>query len=104
MTCDFCSSFQPVWSYPAQDFIAVAEPIPQESLGGWAACDVCHSLIEQQKWQELADRSLRFLIKEHPEILLVRESARDQLIQIHQRFAVARTGPAVRLNLPEEST
>ena len=45
--CDFCSEPNVVWRYPAQNFVAYAVAgVVGQSLGDWAACTVCHALIE----------------------------------------------------------
>jgi hypothetical protein len=59
--CDFC--FGPVmWRYPCESFVGpTAENEKQlwiqESVGAWAACDICHQLIETDRRMELAERS-----------------------------------------------
>jgi len=47
LQCDFCSVPGPVWRYPARSFVAYCAPnVAGESVGDWAACDLCHVLIE----------------------------------------------------------
>lgn len=43
--CDFCSSLEPAWVYPAGNF-DVAE-LQWGSSGGWTACEACAALIEK---------------------------------------------------------
>jgi hypothetical protein len=102
MLCDFCSKPKPTWRYPANDFIASQTQAPQgllvqESIGGWAACDDCHALIEASDWSALATRSADALLAECP--MIERDWLIDELIQTHQRFATSRRGPAERVEV-----
>lgn len=46
--CDFCSSPNVRWSYPAEDFVYVGiTGSGIASHGSWEACDVCHGMIER---------------------------------------------------------
>lgn len=58
MRCDFCSSADVRWEYPAADFVVFDLPVRQGSKDGWAACEECHLLIEADDRTGLADRSL----------------------------------------------
>jgi hypothetical protein len=63
LQCDFCSMPGPVWRYPARSFVAYCAPnVAGESVGDWAACDLCHVLIEAGDRRGLAQRSLDELI------------------------------------------
>jgi hypothetical protein len=89
--CDFCSSPDVRWSYPARDFTIL--PLMVASGGGWAACQTCHDLIETQDWKALAGRSA----DTHPMVkdgLMPREVAIEFTKTIHFAFRLARTGPA----------
>src|SRR5712691_10119589 len=67
--CDFCTSPDPAWRYPARDIelgtlvgFADESPVFSEqrvSAGDWAACEECGDLIEARDWPGLARRSLR---------------------------------------------
>ena len=60
--CDFCSTQPVTWSYPARSFIAyVVGGIGGESVGSWAACEICHLLIESGDTDALADRAAETL-------------------------------------------
>jgi hypothetical protein len=101
MICDFCSAPNPQWRYPALDFIAAETESPtdvllvQESIGAWAACQECHSLIVATHWQQLAVRSADTLLAECP--MFDRDWLIDEMIQLHQRFATSRRGQAERI-------
>ena len=57
--CDFCSSGDPRWEYPASDF-PVDDHAPRvASVGAWLACAECAALIEQEQWPALAKRGLQ---------------------------------------------
>jgi hypothetical protein len=57
--CDFCSDPNPVWCFPARDFILDDNsPLVQKSVGNWAACDECHALILAVDREGLRERSV----------------------------------------------
>lgn len=52
--CDFCNADHPAFVLPARDFLL---PVPgQNSLGDWAACQLCADLITKNQWTELVVR------------------------------------------------
>ena len=53
--------------------------IAGESVGDWAACRICHALIQAGNRSELADRSVRTLIEKHPEMRGVEAELREQI-------------------------
>jgi hypothetical protein len=62
--CDFCSSLDVVKSYACESFTAFEISNRQKgklvatSNGKWAACDACATLIDNDHWDDLAQRSL----------------------------------------------
>jgi hypothetical protein len=94
--CDFCSVPGPVWRYPAQSFVAYrASNLAGESVGDWAACDLCHVLIEADDRSGLAQRSLDELILKHPEAVAAAAVLYEDLAVLHQQFFAHRSGTAV---------
>ena len=60
--CDFCFGRPVLWQYPCSSFVGpTAENDKQvwiqESVGAWAACEICHQLIEANQRMDLAERS-----------------------------------------------
>ena len=56
--CDFCRSPLVEWSYPCQDFtvqvlVEGGRTMQHGSLGEWAACQLCHDLIQNNHIDEL---------------------------------------------------
>jgi len=99
LQCDFCSAPGPVWRYPARSFVAYCAPnIAGESVGDWAACDLCHVLIEADDRSGLAQRSLDELILKHPEAIAAAAVLREDLAELHQQFFAHRSGKAVPIN------
>ena len=99
LQCDFCSAPAPKWRYPARSFISYCVPnIAGESVGDWAACDECHSLIESGDSRRLAQRSLDELIVKHPEASAAAPELYADLAELHRKFFEHRTGPALTIN------
>ncbi len=85
--CDFCSEPNVVWRYPAQNFIAYATPgIVGQSVGDWAACDLCHAFIERGDQHALLERSLGRLLEKHPDMRAAETEIREHLGMIHRMF------------------
>ncbi len=104
MICDFCSSPEVLWRYPARDF-TIREPAELQALLGrlesvaeWLACAVCARLIEAGDRDALARRALETpaalgilsLTDEDPSI---RADILRRARQMHDQFFVARKGP-----------
>jgi hypothetical protein len=93
--CDFCSTPNPTWTYPAETFTAVGlstEPFVQTSLGSWATCEMCHRLIQRNDRTALAIRALDHLIIAHPEMIFFSKELLDELRGLHEQFFLYRTG------------
>jgi hypothetical protein len=57
--CDFCSSKNPAYAYPAHTFAIVPGEGPiAASVAEWAACKACHDLIEKDDRGALAERAI----------------------------------------------
>lgn len=94
--CDFCSSPNVTWVYPARTFAAyVFEGIVGESVGDWAACPICHGLIESSRLTELAERSLLTLLERQPEMKSAEQELRAQIRCFHMMFFRHREGSAM---------
>lgn len=96
--CDFCHvrlHRQTVWTYPCETFTPSVFQLPnlkQSSIGDWAACEHCHSLIEQKAWDALAKRSV-----EHDPIPGLSRTERRQVLKqlkaMYLEFQRHRRGP-----------
>jgi len=96
--CDFCSAPHVAWRYPAKTFVAyVVEGFVGQSVGDWAACNICHALIEAGDNSALSERSLSTLLEKHPEMLPDEHELREQLAVFHRMFFAHRTRDAVPL-------
>jgi len=94
--CDFCSTHEVAWSYPAMDFGVVDPKLGWGSRGGWAACEPCHEMIEANDHSGLAKRSVQTFFEFHPEIPdlpHVRQHVRQHVMLMHASFFNVRTGP-----------
>lgn len=96
--CDFCSSPNVTWVYPARTFAAyVFEGIVGESVGDWAACPICHGLIESDRHLELTERSLATLLERQPEMRSAEHELRSQIRSFHTMFFRNRLGSAMTI-------
>jgi hypothetical protein len=102
--CDFCSDPNPTWDYPARTFETAPLPcgIPV-SLGHWAACDVCHALIEQNDREGIIRRTVTSFYEKYPEFkeLLDTPEFESQTALLHNQFFHYRSGPAVSMVNPQ---
>jgi len=97
--CDFCSSPEVVWRYPAHNFIAyVIGDIAGQSVGDWAACPICHGLIESGRHAELTERSLTTLLGRQPEMKGAEAELRDHIRGFHTMFFRNRVGVATSIS------
>ncbi len=94
--CDFCSSQDVRWAYPAHD-VDVDGGIAS-SIGAWATCETCHNLIESMDWEELGHRSYDTnVLRPMMEKLHLEAGLLETTLLIHKAFQMARLGPAIKL-------
>ncbi len=94
--CDFCSEPSVAWRYPAQSFVAyVVAGVFGESVGDWAACGICHGLIESGNRQGLLERSLQTLLEKNPEMRAAEAELREHMARFHRMFFAHQTGAAL---------
>lgn len=91
--CDFCMGTPIQWTYPCRNFTHHGLEVTFKSSGGWAACSICHDLIERQDRSALAQRSAVC----HPDrrnipLALLTRRVRS----LHDTFWVNREGPPVQ--------
>jgi hypothetical protein len=96
LLCDFCNGPAVARSYRAAP---VTMPVRQNLLyfcdTEWAACALCARLIDDERWQELSDRSYTLWIQTENQRgvsppLPEREFMRTHIRQLHQLFREAR--------------
>jgi hypothetical protein len=73
----------------------IAAGIAGESVGDWAACSICHGLIEAGDRSALLERSLRTLLDKHPEMQDAEAELRAQIADFHRMFFANQAGAAV---------
>ena len=104
--CDFCSSPSLEKTYDCPDFEADCYrsggsqsgsfgglTVHSVCKGGWAACKVCASLIDNDRWTALTDRSLQTLLDQAPYLLPVAADVRSTLARMHQQFRKLKKRP-----------
>ena len=83
--CDFCSSPVVVRSFGCATFTYQGLPM-FGSTGEWAACAACGALVDQEKWDELAERSLQSLAR-YVQMTPAERAEHKQLIKrVHAQF------------------
>ncbi len=71
------------------------ENVGGESVGDWAACERCHSLIEAENFETLARRAAEKLVGKHPEMKPVEDDVLAAMATLHQSFFAHRLGAAL---------
>jgi hypothetical protein len=94
--CDFCSEPNVSWRYPAENFVAyVVADVVGQSVGDWAACGICHGLIEAGDRNGLLERSLGTLLEKNPAMRPAEAELREQIAYFHEMFYAHQTGGAI---------
>ena len=109
VVCDFCSRAQEegevFWTYPCANFIYPVSPptdVPSGgSMGGWAACDACHELIEALDLDTLARRSVDADLHRHPHMNDRRQELLSATTRMQLAFMRHRIGEPRKENLDE---
>jgi hypothetical protein len=102
--CDICFGRPVMWRYPCDSFVGpTAENDKQvwiqESVGAWAACATCHTLIEADRRMDLAERS--YNAADAPEgwgeikRLIPKRELIGHFRVLHDQFLFHRLGPAI---------
>lgn len=121
LICDFCSQPNPTMAYPCRDFgitrhsalkpdaethlrggftwanpedLAFEPSSAFRSIGAWAACDACHTLITHNRIEALAQRSLSLF----PQQVSTPSQALDDLRLSVLLFLDLRNGPALPIH------
>lgn len=94
LVCDFCSSSDPTWVFPVDDFTQAASNTEIHLHGAWNACDICATLVDSADRGALVDRSMLLVEAELDSPLYLR--IRDRVTRLHEEFFVMRSGDAVR--------
>lgn len=99
MICDFCSSPDVRWIYPADSFDIRMKHEPTGGLFearselAWTACDECSTLIEDNDWVKLTKRSAdKFcLMTGNPPEHIIQATTKF-LAVVHREFRIHRRG------------
>lgn len=95
LICDFCSGPEVWWwRYPCAPFRMRGSNYG--SADDWAACDACHRLIEQDEWDEVADRMMERQFPDGSGPAFVRKATRRSILALYGEFRKNRTGPPAR--------
>lgn len=92
--CDFCCQAKPIWRYPCRSFeMKSILGLPWGSVGDFAACDGCSTLVEQNRRHDLAVVAL-FAYRQ-PMATLERSVILACIRSMHDQFFENRLGPRV---------
>ena len=99
--CDFCSSPDVRWQYPADDGL-IEDSFPQnvvrESIGDWSACEVCSEMIESDFEYALMERSVESNLKSCPGYTLaVIDFISDEVYKVHKVFWEKKKGSRIKI-------
>jgi hypothetical protein len=85
--CDFCTA-EPIQKlYRCGNFLWQRQSIfPHGSVGEWAACRECAELIDNEKWNSVTERSLRYFLRKHTVPRYDFPILREQFREIHELF------------------
>lgn len=111
--CDFCSSPDVHWSFPARDVVTQREfrataltttsvhsemvRVEHGSRGGWAACNVCAALIKRGDRIRLTRRSARKIVQKQAALGVVMSVRQlEQMLRpVHDNFWANRQGEPI---------
>jgi hypothetical protein len=57
--CDFCASSEVLNLYSCRNFEWEGTPVFRADVGRWAACSMCSSFIDGQRWGQITRRVMR---------------------------------------------
>jgi hypothetical protein len=103
--CDFCSDKPIRWGYTAMPSLAIMTgPVTliHEEDGRWAACEICHDLIEKRDKDALAKHSLAEFNKHYPGVMtnMPEEMLLKSFREVHDIFWLGYDGaPPVRIEV-----
>jgi len=91
--CDWCGDSWPRWRFRCADFTLHADDDRKLIfLGPWAACEVCRTLIEADRWADLLDRSMTEYLSRRPEVRHLDGLLRSELSAAWAGFRAHRDG------------
>jgi hypothetical protein len=61
-TCDFCATSSVAKLYRCRNFNVSGMPVFKGTVGTWAACQKCASMVESKRWASLAARAAQHFI------------------------------------------
>jgi hypothetical protein len=92
MECDFCSNANPTWAFkasPTQHTLVLGDTETNliDIGDGWAACDLCASLVRRNQRDMLKELSIAAFHSAHPEFHAVPITLVRQLVTVqHAAF------------------
>lgn len=96
--CDFCAAPEPVWLFPAGDFLTgtANEDGVHASVGAFAACEDCRALVEEGL-EPLLEHAVDRYMERTASPPSHRPSLTRALRQFYESFYEKREGPPVRI-------
>jgi hypothetical protein len=85
--CDFCTAGPTYRLYACRNFVWLKrDTLTHESVGAWAACEVCARFVDEGRWAELAERALLQFKKQYGYARSEEPYFREQFLAMHSLF------------------
>ena len=85
--CDFCTAEPTFRLYACRNFVWLKQgTITHESVGPWAACEVCSRLVDGGRWAELTERALQKFKEKYGYSPYEEQHFREQFWSMHKLF------------------
>jgi hypothetical protein len=85
--CDFCTAEPTYRFYACRNFVWLKQgTLTHESIGAWAACEVCARFVDESRWAELTERALQQFKKQYGYAHHEEQHFREQFRSMHRLF------------------
>lgn len=99
--CDFCSALEVQSLYSCLNFEWEGKPVFQSAAGRWAACWLCTTYIEEQRWGQISRRVMREVGKREGLTPADLDALRASVKELHALFAKhVVKGKALKIHRP----
>jgi hypothetical protein len=90
--CDFCTAEPTYRLYACRNFVWLKQgTLTHESIGAWAACELCTALVDAGRWAELTEPALVQFRKQYGYTPSEEQHFREQFRSLHRLFEMHMT-------------